>query len=747
MPGDFIYLDYNATTPVDPRVAEAMRPFLSGGYGNPSSTHRLGREARTVVETARGRVADCLGCRAQEIVFTSGGSESNNLAIRGVVVRVGGGHVVTSAVEHPAVLEVVRALEREGRIRLTIVGVDGWGRVDPEAIRRALRPDTVLVTLMLANNEVGTLQPVAEVAAACRERGVAVHTDAAQAVGKVAVNVRDLGVDLLTVAGHKLYAPKGVGALYVREGVRLEPLIRGAAHEMGLRAGTENVLEEVGLGAACELVRCELAEEVPRLVAVRDRLAAALREGVADLVVHGHPEARLPNTLSVSFPGVDAGLLLTRLGDEVAASAGAACHAEHVEVSHVLEAMGVRPEVALGTVRFSVGRFTTLDEVECAAARVLEVVGEIRRGAGVAPRTVDSGDVLMTRFTHGLGCACKIQPQVLEQVLRCLPRPDRAEVVVGTEDSDDACVWRLPGGIFLVETVDFFTPLVDSPRLYGAIAAANALSDIYAMGAEPLFALNVVAFPVATLPTSVLIEILAGAGEVAAEAGIPMLGGHTIEDTEPKFGWVVTGTVEEERLWRNGGARPGDLLVLTKPIGTGIWATAAKRGVADARGWERACQVMRQLNREPARILRRACPSAVTDVTGFGLLGHLREMAAASGVDVELWSEAVPVLEGTARLVALGEVPGGTVANLRAAGPWTEWVDDVAESLHTILADAQTSGGLLAAVGRDHVSRLVADMEEAGIGAAVIGVVTRWGDGRIVVVQAQSGEPEGRAQT
>jgi len=740
MPDRFIYLDYNATTPVDPRVAEAMRPFLAGGFGNPSSLHRLGREARAAVERARGQVASCLGCETEEIVFTSGGSESNNLAIRGVVEARGGGHVITSAVEHPAVLEVVRALEREGRTALSIVGVAGRGRVDPADVARARRPGTILVSVMLANNEVGTIEPLAEIVGVCRPRGVLVHTDAAQAVGKIPVDVRRLGVDLLSIAGHKLYGPKGVGALFVRKGVRIEPLIRGAGHEMGLRAGTENVLCEVGLGAACELVAHELEEEIPRLASLRDRLEALLVDGFPGLVVHGDPEHRLPNTLSAAFPGVDAGLLLTRLADRLGASAGAACHADAVEPSHVLAAMGVGPDLALATVRLSVGRFTTEEDVEAGARAVLAVAAELagERVAQKAP--VTGGEVRLTSYTHGLGCACKLQPQVLEEVLRRFPVPDRAEVLVGVEGADDACAWRLPDGTVLVQTLDFFTPVVDDPRLFGAIAAANALSDIYAMGAEPLFALNIAAFPIATLPASVLAEILEGAREVAEEAGIPMLGGHTVEDTEPKFGWVVTGRTTEEGLWRNAGARPGNLLVLTKPLGTGIWSTAAKHATADPEGWQAACAVMRRLNRAAAEALAGAGPTAVTDVTGFGLLGHLHELLAASGADAELWAAAVPVLPGTSRLAAAGEVPGGTRSNLAYAAGWTTWDEAVPELDRLILADAQTSGGLLAAVPRRAGSSLLTELEGRGIDAAIVGVVTGWGTGRIRVTPG-SGEP------
>ncbi len=367
----FIYLDYNATTPIDPRAAEAMVPFLSSGFGNPSSIHVEGRRAKSALEGARERVARCLGCNSGEVVFTSGGTESNNLAIRGLVEARGGGHVITSAVEHPAILEVVIGLEIEGRIALTIVGVDKFGRVDPGAVAAALRNDTVLVSLMLANNEVGTLQPVREVAALCRQHGVAVHSDAAQAVGKVPVNVVDLGVDLLSVAGHKLYAPKGVGALYVREGVEIMPQIRGAGHERGRRAGTENVLLAAGLGTACELAQHETEKEQQSLASLRNRLAAGLRTGCEDIVEHGHPEHRLPNTLSVALPGQDANGLVGELAEDLAASAGSACHSGATMISYVLQAMGVEPELARATIRLSVGRFTTEEEIDRAVELIL----------------------------------------------------------------------------------------------------------------------------------------------------------------------------------------------------------------------------------------------------------------------------------------------------------------------------------------------------------------------------------------
>jgi cysteine desulfurase len=732
----FIYLDYNATTPVDPRVSAAMVPILTGVYGNPSSGHAAGRAARDAVERAREQIAACLGAEAGEILFTSGGSEANNWALTGTTTD--GGHVITSSVEHPAILEPARALERAGRIRLTVLPVDRHGAVDPNDVARALAADTRLVTVMLANNEVGTLEPLREIATLCRERGVLLHTDAAQAVGKIPVDVRALGVDLLTVAGHKLYAPKGIGVLFLRRGVELAPLIRGAAHERGLRAGTENVAGAVGLGTACALAAGGLAEEAPRLRALRDRLEALLSEGFPGLVHHGHPERRLPNTASLAFPGVDANLLLTRLADEVGASAGAACHTGDVTPSHVLAAMGVSTAASMSTVRLSVGRFTTEREVEEGASRVLAVVCEL---TGSRRTTVDLGDApefRLTRYTHGLGCACKLQPRVLEEVLHGLPPLHRAEVLVGADTRDDACAWRLEDGTVLVQTVDFFTPVVDSPRLFGAIAAANALSDIYAMGARPLFALNVAGFPVATLPTGVLEEILAGAQGVADEVGIPVLGGHTIEDTEPKFGWVVTGVTTEDELWRNGGARPGDLLVLTKPLGTGIWATAAKHARAPAEGWERACRLMRRLNATAAEALRQVAPHAVTDVTGFGLLGHLHEMLVASGAGAELWCVSVPVLEGTRRLAEQGEIPGGTRANLEHARGFIDVSEAVDELDVALLADAQTSGGLLAAVVPTEIGALEAALARSDDTFAVVGRVIAAPAGSIRILRAGS---------
>jgi cysteine desulfurase len=375
MPDSPIYLDYNATTPVDPAVLEAMLPYFREGYGNPSSSHAIGKAAHDAVERARGQVVGLLGAQPDEVVFTGGGSEASNLALKGVVFArlrgwfgrwARGGHVITSAVEHPATTQPLEFLRRLG-CRVTVVAVDRHGLVDPDDVRKALARDTVLVSLMHANNEVGTIEPVREVAALCRPRGVLVHTDAAQSVGKLPVRVDELGVDLLTVAGHKLYAPKGVGALYVRRGVALEPLIHGAAHEGGRRAGTENVPYLVGLGAACEIARTLLPAATERLRSLRDRLWGRLRESLGERVVlHGHPERRLPNTLNAGFLGHVGAELLERVPG-VAASTGSACHEGKVTQSPVLCAMGVPLPSGRGAVRLSVGRFTTEDEVDRAA--------------------------------------------------------------------------------------------------------------------------------------------------------------------------------------------------------------------------------------------------------------------------------------------------------------------------------------------------------------------------------------------
>jgi len=373
-----IYLDYNATTPVLPQVRDALLPFLDTHFGNPSSDHPYGRAAAEAVQRARQQVADLLGCAADEIVFTSGGSESDNWALVGRVWAAGSdrAHIITTVVEHPAVLNTCRFLERRG-VAVTYLPVDGTGQVDPDDVRRALRPETVVVSVMHANNEVGTLQPIAEIAAICRQAGVPLHTDAAQSVGKVPTRVDDLGVDMLTIAGHKLYAPKGIGALYVRRGTALEPLVHGAGHEGGRRAGTENVPWMVALGAAAALAHATLETEAARQQTLRDRLQQLLEEKAGGVTLNGHPTDRLPNTLNVRFAGIDGNALLAAV-PEVAASTGSACHAGETEPSAVLLAMGIPPAEAVGAVRLSLGRLTTEDEIERAAEALAAGVARLR---------------------------------------------------------------------------------------------------------------------------------------------------------------------------------------------------------------------------------------------------------------------------------------------------------------------------------------------------------------------------------
>ena len=368
-----IYLDYNGTTPHAPEVIEAMRPYLETEFGNPSSSHGYGSRPRQAVETARTQVAGILNCRPEEVFFTSGGTESNNHAIQGVVrgFREKGNHIITSAVEHPAVLEVCRYLESEG-IETTYLPVNEEGLVDPGHVTQALRPTTILITIMHANNEVGTIQPIAEISRIAAENGVVMHTDAAQSVGKISTDVQTLGVDMLSVAGHKVYAPKGIGALYVRPPLVPEKFCHGAGQEMGWRAGTENVLEIVGLGEACHIAAQSLDAHTARMKFLRDRLHQGLLGRLTDVRLNGHIQERLPNTLSLSFKGLEANRILEVIGDEVAASAGAACHSDTVEVSHVLKAMGIPLEWAKGTVRFSAGRMTTNDEID----RTIQVVAD-----------------------------------------------------------------------------------------------------------------------------------------------------------------------------------------------------------------------------------------------------------------------------------------------------------------------------------------------------------------------------------
>jgi cysteine desulfurase len=358
-----IYLDFNASTPIDPSVMQAMRTAAQGGYGNPSSEHWAGTSAKETVETSRKQVAGLLQCSPGEVVFTSGGSEANNFALKGAFFARRGptAHFITTQVEHPSVLAPCAFLERQGA-RVTYLPVDGTGLLSPDDVSRAITRDTILISVMHANNETGTIQPIEAYARIAREHGVLFHTDAAQSVGKIPTHADVLGADLLSIAGHKLYAPKGIGALYVRAGTRLESLIHGAGHEGGRRAGTESAMLAAGLGTACVLA-ADLGPMERTVRQLRDRFWAALRARLGERVVlNGHPDRRLPNTLNVSFVERIGAEILAAL-EGIAASTGSACHSGRVQVSPVLRAMGVPERVGMGAVRFSLGRTTTADEI------------------------------------------------------------------------------------------------------------------------------------------------------------------------------------------------------------------------------------------------------------------------------------------------------------------------------------------------------------------------------------------------
>jgi cysteine desulfurase len=381
-----IYLDYNATTPILPEVAEAMQPFLTKYYGNPSSSHSYGVQTKQMVEKARQQVASLLECLPEEIVFTSGGTESNNYAIKGIALakKEKGNHIITSQIEHPAVTEVCEYLKKWG-FEISYIAVDEFGVIYLSELENAIKPETILITVMHANNEVGTIQPIAEISQIAKKHGIDFHSDGAQSVGKISTSVKDLGVGLFSIAGHKLYGPKGIGALYIKNGIQLEKQMHGAKQENDSRAGTENILEIAGLGKACDMAMINLRHNFKYLSKIRDRLEDGLvnkfknnQVNGKDLIrINGHKEQRLPNTLSISFLGIEANKLLAAIESEVAASAGAACHSEGINVSATLNAMKVPLEYAMGTLRLSTGKLTTKEEIDKAVKVIFGAVNKL----------------------------------------------------------------------------------------------------------------------------------------------------------------------------------------------------------------------------------------------------------------------------------------------------------------------------------------------------------------------------------
>lgn len=358
-----IYLDYNATTPLDPRVVEAMLPYLKDNFGNPSSDHYYGKITKEAVNKARKQVSALLGCKENELIFTSGGSESNNFAIKGIAFanKERGNHIITSQIEHPAIINPCRYLEKFG-FKITYVPVDKYGLVNPEDIKKATTKETILITIMHANNEVGTIEPISKIGEIARENKIYFHTDAAQSVGKIPVLVDELNVDLLTVAGHKFYGPKGVGAIFIKEGTKIDSFVHGASHEFGKRAGTESVANIVALGEASNIAKTEMADYSKHILALREKLYQGILDITSNVKLNGHPEKRLPSTLSISFFDFNGRELLAKL-PEIASSTGSACHEGVDRASDVLNAMGVDHKTAIGTIRFSLGKFNTEEEV------------------------------------------------------------------------------------------------------------------------------------------------------------------------------------------------------------------------------------------------------------------------------------------------------------------------------------------------------------------------------------------------
>lgn len=373
-----IYLDNNASTPVDPEVADLMYSALRLNFGNPSSSHEIGLRARTSIEKARSQVAELIGAQGEEIFFTSGGTESNNLAIFGIAQRKGKGHIITSIIEHPSVINPCRHLEERG-FDVTYVKVNKNGEVDPGDIKRAIKKDTILITIMHANNETGILQPISEIGVLAVETGIVFHTDAAQTLGKISLNIADLNVGMLTIATHKFYGPKGIGALYIRKGMELSPILFGAGHEKGLRPGTENVPGIIGIGKTCEMAAIYKKDRASHMKKITEMFYTGLREKIEGLKLNGNETNRLPNTLNICVRGIDSMDLLEKIKDKIAASAGSACHAGLKKPSPVLTAMGLSDADAMSSIRLSTGKDNTEEEIKEAVEIIAKAVQELRQ--------------------------------------------------------------------------------------------------------------------------------------------------------------------------------------------------------------------------------------------------------------------------------------------------------------------------------------------------------------------------------
>ena len=375
-----IYLDFNATTPIDKEVADEMISVIQQHYGNPSSSYEIGRYSKKSIEKARKQVASLINAQPEEIIFTSCATESNNIAIQGIAFanQAKGKHIITSAIEHPAVIEVCKYLESIG-FEITYLPVNALGRLNPQDIETAIRPDTILITIMHANNEVGTIQPISEIAVVAKQKNILFHTDAAQSAGKIETDVEKLGVDLLTIAGHKLYAPKGIGALYIKQGTKIQKIMHGASQEKGIRPGTENLVHIVALGKACEVAKRDFNKNYAAMLTAKNNLLAGLQNQLSEkIIVNSDPVHCLPNTLSIAFNNVEAHTLASIISNDIYISTGSACHANSVEISSVLKAMNLDTRTAAGTVRISTGKHTSSEEIETAVKLISETVIKLR---------------------------------------------------------------------------------------------------------------------------------------------------------------------------------------------------------------------------------------------------------------------------------------------------------------------------------------------------------------------------------
>jgi len=674
---------------------------------------------------------------------------------------------MTSQIEHPSVLEVFKYLESQYPSNLEVIylPVTSQGFIDLEVFTSLLKPTTGFISIMHANNETGVIQPIRELSILAKKvnSDLIFHTDAAQSIGKTIVDVEKLNVDLLSICCHKFYGPKGIGALYIRSGIekKLEKLIHGANHEKNLRAGTENVLEIVGLGKACELVSKELQSRMAHFQSTRDLIYKTLCERIGEnyIKLQGPPleeddeNRRLSNTLFISFPGLEANLILDILSEKVACSAGAACHSENVEMSYVLKAMKVKTEIAMGTIRLSTGLKLTKDQAYSAALSISETVEKLRQQKNLNFSSLETdlnefnteSNVKLTKTTHGLGCGCKLSATTLSTILSGLEKQkillENPDILVGTETSDDCCVYKLSNTQAIVSTLDFFTPICDNPETFGAIACSNALSDIYAMGGKPLFALNIVGFPIKTLNPLILKRILKGAQEKAEEAGVAILGGHSIEDTEPKFGLSVTGVVNPGFIWRNSSMTQGDYIIITKKIGVGTMMTALKRGIINENdeAYKQAVDSMKLLNKRHCEVLmeleknEEKIVNACTDITGFGLLGHLKEGLISSGKTASVFFDSVPFMEKARNLIEMGVLPGGTVNNMKFVEEYCEYDQKLTDIEKSMINDPQTSGGLMVFIGEAQVERVKKAFSERNLEFYVIGRVEKEDKGKIYI--------------